>query len=148
MQPISAQTVVVTDANGLDAGEVQVPTPDGSIPAYRAMPASGSKFPVVLVISEIFGVHAYIQDTCRRLARQGYCAVAPLLYGKYGDVSRMTDAQAIIRDVVARASDEEIHVYPDAPHAFHADYRPTFRKEAAEDGWRRMLDRFKQHGLV
>lgn len=44
----------------------------------------------------------------------------------------------------ARAS--EFVVYPDAPHAFHADYRPSFRKDAAEDGWRRALAWFRRHG--
>jgi carboxymethylenebutenolidase len=255
VQPVSAQTIT-TDTTGLTAGNVEVPVPDGRIPAYRAMPASGTKFPVVLVISEIFGVHEHIQDVSRRLAKQGYCAVAPLLYGKYGDVTKMSDNQTIVREVISKVSTDEVNryldatldwagkqskgdtsraaitgfcwggrvtwmyaahnpklkagaawygrlvdssspsdpknpvdiaptltvpvlglygeadqgiplssvermrealgkgksrseivVYPQAPHAFHADYRPSYRKEPAEDGWRRMLAWFKQHGV-
>src|SRR5262245_16480778 len=67
-QPVSAQTIT-TDTQGLEAGEVQVPVPDGQIPAYRALPARGGPFPVVLVVQEIFGVHEHIKDICRRLAK-------------------------------------------------------------------------------
>ena len=68
MQPVSAETIT-TDTNGLDAGEVKVPVADGSIPAYRAMPAQGGPFPTVLVVQEVFGVHEHIKDICRRLAK-------------------------------------------------------------------------------
>ena len=57
VRPIAAQTVLHTDDKGLVAGEVKVPVKDGQIPAYRAMPAKGTNFPVVLVVQEIFGVH-------------------------------------------------------------------------------------------
>src|SRR5580704_7073497 len=73
MQPVSAETIT-TDTNGLDAGEVKVPVADGSIPAYRAMPAQGGPFPTVLVVQEVFGVHEHIKDICRRLAKAGYYA--------------------------------------------------------------------------
>ena len=76
VQPIGAQTIT-TDTNGLEAGEVKIPVKDGEIPGYRAMPAKGSKFPTVLVVQEIFGVHEHIKDLCRRLAKSGYFAVAP-----------------------------------------------------------------------
>ena len=76
VQPIAAQTAITTDAAGLEASEVKIPTQDGSIPAYRAMPASGGPFPVVLVVQEIFGVHEHIKDVCRRLAKLGTLAVA------------------------------------------------------------------------
>jgi len=85
-QPISAQTIT-TDINGLEAGEVKIPVADGEIPAYRAMPAKGKSFPVVLVVQEIFGVHEHIKDLCRRLAKVGYLAVAPELLARQGDVS-------------------------------------------------------------
>jgi carboxymethylenebutenolidase len=250
MQPVMAQTVIQTDTTGLLAGEVKVPVKDGEMVAYRATPAGKAKPPVVLVISEIFGVHEYIKDTCRRLAKAGYCAVAPELFARQGDprqytsipelqdkiISRTPDAQVMsdldatvawaakqggdtnrlaitgfcwggritwlycahnpqvkagvawygrltgtvndftprhpldiagelkapvlglyggldtgipleqvekmeaalkVGSKAARAS--EIHVYDNAPHAFHADYRPSFRKEEAEDGWKRML---------
>jgi carboxymethylenebutenolidase len=245
-----AQTVIQTDTAGLLAGEVKVPVKDGEMVAYRATPAGKNKPPVVLVVSEIFGVHEYIKDTCRRLAKAGYFAVAPELFARQGDprkytsiaelqaniTSKTPDAQVMsdldasvawaakqggdsdrlaitgfcwggrvtwlycahnpqvkagvawygrltgnvnemtprhpldiaadlkapvlglyggldtgipleqvekmeaalkVGSKAARAS--EIHVYDNAPHAFHADYRPSFRKEEAEDGWKRML---------
>jgi carboxymethylenebutenolidase len=255
VQPVSAETIT-TSAEGLTAGEVKVPTKDGEMPAYRAMPAKGADFPVVLVVQEIFGVHEHIKDICRRLARQGYLAIAPELYARQGDVAGMTDIQKIIADVVSKVPDaqvmsdldatvawakknsgntdklavtgfcwggrivwlyaahnkdldagvawygrlvgkpddlhpkqpidvvkdlhapvlglyggadsgipnesveqmqkalkdaeqnSEIVLYPDTPHGFHADYRPTYRKEAAEDGWKRLLDWLKKHGVA
>src|SRR5260221_13761565 len=74
VQPVSAQTIS-TDTNGIEAGEVKVPTPDGQMPAYRAMPVGGGPFPVMLVVQEIFGVHEHIKDLCRRLAKNGYLAI-------------------------------------------------------------------------
>lgn len=254
-QPIAAQTVIKTDGEGLVAGEVKIPVPDGQIPAYRAMPQKGSNFPVVLVVSEIFGVHEYIADTCRRLAKVGYLAIAPELFVRLGDVRKLPDVQTILSTVVAKTPDaqvlsdldatakwaaanggngaklaitgfcwggrivwlyaahnptlkagvawygrltgdkDELHpkqplelagefkapvlglyggadqgipvevvemfqddlktaksrseivVYPDAPHAFHADYRPSYRKGPADDGWKRLQAWFKQHGV-
>jgi carboxymethylenebutenolidase len=254
-QPVMAQTAIKTDSEGLTAGEISVPTADGALPAYRAMPAGGSRLPTVLVVHEIFGVHEYIKDTCRRLAKAGYLAIAAEMYARHGDVSKMANIQDILAGPVAAASDAEhmadldacaawaaknggdparlaitgfcrggrttwlyaahrnglkaavawygaleaaptpkqpkwpldlagelkapvlglyagkdqgisadqiedmsaalkkaggksqIHVYPDAPHAFHADYRPTYRKEAAEDGWQRMLAWFRANGV-
>jgi carboxymethylenebutenolidase len=256
VQPVSAQTIT-TDSNGLTAGEVKIPVKDGEIPAYRAMPAKGGPFPTVVVIQEIFGVHEHIKDVCRRLAKSGYFAVAPALYARQGDVSKMTDNQEIIRTVVSKVPDAqvasdldatvawahrqkqantkklgvtgfcwggrqtwlyaihnphvkaavawygpvagntdelhpkrvmdllpdlkvpllglygaadqgiavadvekvrdeakrlhkkvEIQIYPDTPHGFNADYRPTYRPEPAKDGWKRMLAWFKSHGVA
>jgi carboxymethylenebutenolidase len=254
VQPVSAQTIT-TDTNGLEAGEVKIPAPDGEIPAYRALPAQGGPFPLVLVVQEIFGVHEHIKDICRRLAKLGYFAIAPELYARQGDVSGLTDFQEIFKivgkvpdkqvlsdldaavawskgtgkaddsklaitgfcwggrivwlysahsdklkagvawygrlenpvdelhpkhpiDVVASlkapvlglygAADtgipvasvekmnaalkaagkpSEIILYPDTPHAFLADYRPSYRKDKAEDGWKKMLDWFKKNGV-
>src|SRR5262245_45035387 len=92
VQPVSAQTTT-TDATGLEAGEVKIPVKDGQIPAYRAMPAKSGPFPVVLVVQEVFGVHEHIKDVCRRLAKRGYLAVAPELYARQGDVSKLTNIQ-------------------------------------------------------
>ena len=75
--PIAAQTVIKTDSAGLDAKEIKITTKDGEIPGYAAMPATGSNFPTVLVVQEVFGVHEHIQDLCRRRAKSGYLAVAP-----------------------------------------------------------------------
>jgi carboxymethylenebutenolidase len=254
-QPIMAQTAIKTESEGLTVGEIQVPTTDGPLAAYRAMPAGATNLPTVLVVHEIFGVHEYIKDTCRRLAKAGYMAIAAEMYARHGDVSKMSNIRDILDGPVAAATDAEhmsdldacaawaarnggdparlgitgfcrggrtvwlyaahnpkikaavswygqldgapsanqpkwpvdlaaqikppvlglygakdqgissdeveamsealkksgsksqIHIYPDAGHAFHADYRPTYRKEAAEDGWRRMLAWFKANGL-
>ncbi len=252
--PVMSQTAIVTDAQGLIVGEIKVPTSDGILPAYRAQPSDKKNPPVVLVVHEIFGVHEYIKDVCRRLAKAGYLAIAPELYGRYGDPSQLKNVQDALA-LAAKANDaqvtsdldacvawakadggdvnrlaitgfcrggrtvwlyaahqpqlkaavawygqidgapngnmprwpldvvpelkapvlglyggqdqgipqsdvnamraaiaksggkSEIHVYPDAGHAFHADYRPSYRKEAAEDGWKRMLEWFKGHGV-
>jgi carboxymethylenebutenolidase len=254
-QPVSAETIT-TDTNGLDAGEVKVPVADGSIPAYRAMPAQGGPFPTVLVVQEIFGVHEHIKDLCRRLAKAGYYAIAPELYARQGDPSKISDIQELIKTIVSKVPDSqvmsdldateayakasgkadtarlavtgfcwggrivwlydahnpslkaavawygpidrprtelqpkypidlaadlkapvlglygaadqgipvdsvekmkeacakagktcEIKIYPDTPHGFNADYRPSYRAEAAKDGWQKMLAWFKEHGV-
>lgn len=256
VQPVSAQTIT-TDTVGLTAGEVRIPVPDGEIPAYRAMPASGGPFATIVVIQEIFGVHEHIKDICRRLAKQGYFAVAPALYARQGDPATLTDISEILKTIVAKVPDSEvagdidatvawahtqkqadtarlgvtgfcwggrqtwlyaIHdprlkaavawygplagtpdamrpktvleavtalkvpvlglygaadqgipvsdvealkrelaalpqhceivLYPDTPHGFNADYRPSYRPAAAKDGWQRMLAWFKQHGVA
>src|SRR5262249_24831989 len=94
VQPVSADTIK-TDAAGLTAGEIKIPVKDGAMPAYRAMPDKGGPFPVVLVVQEIFGVHEHIKDICRRFAKLGYLAIAPELYARQGDVSKLTDIQEI-----------------------------------------------------
>ncbi len=255
VQPVAAQTTVATDTTGLTAGEVKVKTKDGDMPAYRAMPANGRNLPTVLVIQEIFGVHEHIKDVCRRFAKAGYLAVAPELYARQGDVSKLANIDEI-RPIVAKVPDaqvmadldasadwaaknggdpaklaatgfcwggrivwlyaahnpklkagvawygrvegppaelqpknpvdlvaeikapvlglyggadpgipndgvermraalkaagkpSEIHTYPEMPHGFHADYRPSYRKEAAADGWKRALDWFRKHGVA
>ncbi|HEY4364390.1 MAG TPA: dienelactone hydrolase family protein [Bryobacteraceae bacterium] len=108
VQPICAQTAIVTDAKGLTAGEVKIPVKDGVIPGYRACPAKGRSFPIVLVVQEIFGVHEHIKDLCRRLAHAGYCAVAPELFSREGDVSKMTDVQQIVNTVVSKVPDADV----------------------------------------
>jgi len=257
VQPVCAQTVITTDANGLTAGEVKIPVKDGEIPGYRAMPATGGPFATVLVIQEIFGVHEHIKDVCRRFAKLGYFAVAPALYSREGDVSGMTDIQEIVGKVVSKVPDAqvaadldataawakgtgkadtaklgvtgfcwggrqvwlytahnpnvkaavawygtitrpktelqptnpidvvsqlkapvlglygaadagipvstveemraalkaagkpgEIVIYPDTPHGFHADYRPTYRPEQAKEGWAKLQAWFKQNGVA
>ncbi|MEY3869035.1 MAG: hypothetical protein RLZZ338_2926, partial [Cyanobacteriota bacterium] len=102
------QAVIKTDNNGLIEGAVKIPVKDGEIPAYRAMPATGNNFPIILVIQEIFGVHAYIQDVCRRFAKLGYLAIAPQLYARQGDVSNLTDIQEIISKVVSKVPDAQV----------------------------------------
>lgn len=109
VQPISAQTKITTDAVGLIEGEVKIPVKDGEIPAYRAMPdKKGKKFPTVLVIHEIFGVHEWIQDVCRRFAKLGYLAIAPSLYARQGDVTQIKEVRDIISNVVSKVPDSQV----------------------------------------
>jgi carboxymethylenebutenolidase len=97
--------VIHTDATGLVAGEVRIPVAGGALPGYAARPQGDGPFPTILVIEEIFGVHEYIRDICRRLAHDGYLAVAPELYARLADLSRMTDVGEIFRDVILKAPD-------------------------------------------
>lgn len=109
VQPIAAQTQITTDTNGLLAGEISIPTRDGrQMAAYRAMPAKGHNYPLVLVIEEIFGVHEHIKDICRRLAKLGYHAIAPDLFMRQGDPSGLTDVQEIISKVIGKVPDSQV----------------------------------------
>lgn len=111
---------IVTDSRGLVAGEVSVPVADGKMPAYRAMPAGPGKYPVVLVVQEIFGVHEHIKDVCRRYAKLGYYAIAPELYARQGDVSTMSDIGQILSTVVAKVPDAQVFADLDAAAAYAA----------------------------
>jgi carboxymethylenebutenolidase len=257
--PVMAQTAIRTPSDGLVVGEVTVPVGSFRMPAYRAAPANKPNAPVVLVLSEIFGVHEYIADTARRFARAGYFAIAPELFVRQGDPTEFGELARLIAEVVSKVPDEQVMadldatvawarnegadaaklavtgfcwggrqtwlyaahnpavkagvawygrlvgpssplqprhpvdvaarlhapvlglygeadtgipldtveqmqtalaggnaaarasrfvIYPEAPHAFHADYRPSFRQGPAEDGWRRCLDWFKTHGVA
>ena len=117
VSPVAAATIA-TDTEGLTTGEVNVPVPDGQIPAYYAMPATDGPFPTVLVVQEIFGVHEHIKDVCRRFAKNGYYAIAPALYARQGDVAAMTDIQKIISDVVSKVPDSQVMADLDATFAF------------------------------
>src|SRR5262249_7990909 len=107
VHPISDDTIT-TDSKGLVAGEVKIPASDGDIPAYRAMPESGSGFPVTLVVQEIFGVHEHIKDICRRFGKLGHMAIAPELYARQGDVSKMPNFNDIISKVVSKVPDSQV----------------------------------------
>jgi carboxymethylenebutenolidase len=106
VQPVTAATIT-TSAEGIDAGEVKVPVGDHSIPAYRAMPKQDGPFPVVLVVQEIFGVHEHIKDICRRFAQLGYFAIAPELYARQGDVSKLSSIDEI-RKIVVQVPDAQV----------------------------------------
>jgi carboxymethylenebutenolidase len=257
--PVVAQTTIKTDSDGLLAGPVTIPVGDFKMPAYRAAPLNKKNAPVVLVISEIFGVHEHIADVVRRFAKRGCFAVAPELFVRQGDAKSYSEISKLIAEVVAKTPDAQVigdldatvawaaqqgaaanrlgitgfcwggrfvwlyaaHnpalkagvawygrlqgdvsainpkraidlvgslkapvlglyggqdggiplssvaamqqalatgspaarrskfvVFPDAPHAFHADYRPSYRKAAAEEGWTLALDWFKNHGVA
>lgn len=105
--PVVAQTAITTDTTGLTAGEVKIPVADGQMTAYRAQPAGAGPFPTVLVIQEIFGVHEYIKDTCRRFAKAGYQAIAPDLYARQGDMSKVTDLQGALA-VAGKVPDAQV----------------------------------------
>jgi carboxymethylenebutenolidase len=108
VQPIQAQTRIITDSNGLTAGEVKIPVSSGEMPAYRAMPdKKNKKFPVVLVVHEIFGVHEWIQDVCRRFAKLGYMAVAPALYAREGEVSTIATSGELNRQIFSKIPDTQ-----------------------------------------
>ncbi len=256
--PVNAQSVIRTPADGLDAGELSVPVHGGNMPAYMAAPAKAGRYPVVIVVPEIFGMHEYQKDICRRLAKAGYVGVTLDPFFRFGDLSKMTEIRAVVAEAnkladpvmladldalvafveqqpkadarkigitgmcrggrsvwmfaahskkikagvswygplnmvpgtmpqtphdvaanlnapvlglyggadtgipvaqVARlqevlkagnkhAQASRFVLYPGAPHAFHSDYRPSYRKEAAEAGWQEMLAWFKAHGVA
>ncbi|RTZ45405.1 dienelactone hydrolase family protein [Candidimonas sp. SYP-B2681] len=106
--PVAAQTAIQTDTKGLVAGEVKIPVADGSVPAYRAAPEGKAVVPVILVVHEAFGVHEYIKDVCRRLAKAGYMAIAPELYSRQGDPSRYTEISRLLSEVVNKVPDAQV----------------------------------------
>lgn len=257
--PVVAQNVITTPSDGLVVGEVTIDVAGFKMPAYRAAPAGGKNLPVVLVISEIFGVHEHIADVAKRFARQGYLAIAPELFVRQGDAGSYGEMAKLMSEVIGKVPDAQVMgdldatvawaaanggdtarlgitgfcwggritwlyaahnpaikagvawygrlvgnataltprhpvelagdlkgavlglygekdggipldtvekmkvalaagsaaakrsefvVYPDAPHAFHADYRPSYRQAAAQDGWARCLAWFKANGVA
>jgi len=117
ISPVFGQTIA-TPSEGLIAGEVKFSAGDVDIPAYRAMPDGGGKFPTVLVIHEIFGVHEHIKDVCRRWAKLGYYAIAPELFARQGDAAAEKDMQKLMADIVAKKPDSEVLSDLDATVAF------------------------------
>jgi carboxymethylenebutenolidase len=106
--PVAA-SVIATDAEGIDAGMVEVPTADGkSMPAYRARPKGKTNAPVILVVQEIFGVHEWVKDVCRRFAKEGWYAIAGELYFRYGNAQAYTDIPKLVTEVVQKVPDSEV----------------------------------------
>jgi carboxymethylenebutenolidase len=116
-RPVSA-AAIVTSGEGLVAGRVRLPSGGVEIGAYRAHPAAGGPFPVVLVVHEIFGVHAYIEDVVRRLAKLGYFAIAPDLYQRQGDPTQLASVDLILSNVVAKVADAQVLSDLDATLAY------------------------------
>jgi carboxymethylenebutenolidase len=133
VQPVAAQTVVTTDAEGLEAGEVKIPVRGGEMPAYRAMPAGGRNLPVALVVQEIFGVHEHIKDVCRRFAKLGYLAVAPSLYFRQGDTTQLKMED--VMKVVARVPDEQVMADLDSTVAWAGSTKKTDGKRVGITGF-------------
>lgn len=105
---LSAQAEpITTDAAGLITETVEIPAADRLIPAFVARPDAKGRFPVVVVISEVFGVHEYIRDICRRLAKLGYVAIATDFFIRAGDPSKVTDF-AEVRRIVGAASEVQV----------------------------------------
>ena len=106
--PIMAQTAIKTSSDGLDTGEGVFKVGDFSVPFFRAAPKGKKNLPVVLVIHEIFGVHEYIADTCRRLAHAGYMAIAPELFARQGDPTMYGNMAKLIAEVVSKVPDAQV----------------------------------------
>ena len=131
VRPVRAEAIR-TDASSLVSGLVEIPAADRGIPAYRARPEGDGPFPVVLVVHEIFGVHEYIRDVCRRLARAGYLALAPDLYVRQGDPTRLASVDAIVGEIVGRVPDAQVMSDLDAAAAWAASDRGDVVGKAAE----------------
>ena len=130
VQPVMSQTMITTPSDGLTAGEVKIKTSDGEMVAYRAMPAKGKNFPCVLVVEEIFGVHEHIKDICRRFAKLGYLAIAPELFARYGDPSKISDMQVLIRDIISKTPDSTVLTDLDSTVAYMKANRGNTKKLA------------------
>lgn len=117
--PVRADAIV-TDAAGLVAGEVSIPVIDGVVPAYRAKPKGVAKAPLIVVVQEIFGVHAFIRDVCRRFAKLGYYAIAPSLYARQGDPARYGAGEVtqLVAGIVSKVPDAQVMDDLDATAAF------------------------------
>lgn len=118
VKPSADAQTITTDTKDLTAGEIKIPTKDGEIPAYRAMPATGKNLPLILVVQEIFGVHEHIKDLCRRYAKLGHIAIAPELYARQGDVSQLKDSSEIVSKIVSKVPDAQVMSDLDASVAY------------------------------
>jgi carboxymethylenebutenolidase len=106
--PVVAQNVIKTDTDGLTAGTVTITVNGQAVPVYRAQPAGKTGLPVVLVISEIFGVHEHIADVARRFAKQGYLALAPDLFVRQGDAVHQPTQADLMKNIIAKTPDNEV----------------------------------------
>jgi len=113
VQPVAAQTIV-TDTAGLVAGEVTIKAGDFDLPAYRARPQGDGRFPIVVVVSEIFGVHEHIADVARRFAKLGYLAVAPELFVRQGDAKAPSDVSTLLATIISKVPDAQVMADIDA----------------------------------
>ncbi|MDF3881590.1 dienelactone hydrolase family protein [Cupriavidus basilensis] len=105
--PVMAQAIK-TDFAGLTAGEVTIASGGFNMPAYRAQPEGKTNLPVILVVSEIFGVHEHIADICRRFAKLGYLAIAPELFARQGDPSSFGTIQELQSKLISKVPDEQV----------------------------------------
>ena len=117
--PVAA-SVISTDTSGIEAGEIKVPTMGGMMPAYRARPKGVAYPPVILVVQEIFGLHEWIRDVCRRFAKEGWYAIAGAHYWREGDPAKYTDISTLVSELVAKVPDSEVMTDLDAEVKFAA----------------------------
>ncbi|MFL6672275.1 MAG: dienelactone hydrolase family protein [Massilia sp.] len=106
--PVAAQTVIKTDTAGLTAGEIRLNVNGTTVPVYRAQPAGKSNLPVILVVSEIFGVHEHIADVARRFAKHGYMALAPQLFVRQGDPSKVENIADLMKNIISKTPDAQV----------------------------------------
>ncbi len=106
-QPVAA-SAITTDTDGLDAGMTSFQTAGLRMNAYRARPAGKRNLPVVIVVQEIFGLHEWVKDICRRYAKAGFYAIAPDLYQRQGDATKVADFKVLINDIVAKVPDAQV----------------------------------------
>jgi carboxymethylenebutenolidase len=118
VRPSLTEAVITTDTKGIIQGPVKMAVPGGWITGYRACPPKAGKLPGVIVVEEIFGVHEHIRDICRRLAKAGYFAVAPELFSRQGDPTKVADVQRIMSDIVAKTPDAQVMADLDATVAW------------------------------
>ncbi|MBL8447894.1 MAG: dienelactone hydrolase family protein, partial [Zoogloeaceae bacterium] len=120
--PVMAATAITTPSEGLSTKQIALPVQGGRLPVYLAQPARATHLPTVLVVQEIFGVHEYIRDVCRRLARQGYLAIAPELYFRQGDPSKLTSIPELQSQIVSQVPDDQVLADLDACAAWAAQH--------------------------
>ena len=119
VQPIMA-SAITTDGSGLEAGGVTIDSNGFAMPAYRARPAGGERLPIILVVSEIFGVHEHIADVARRFARLGYLAIAPELFVRQGDAKAPADIDTLFATIISKVPDAQVASDLDAAVAWAA----------------------------
>jgi carboxymethylenebutenolidase len=106
--PVCAQTLIKTDSAGLRTGTLTLTVNGQAVPVYLAQPEGQSNLPVLLVVSEIFGVHEHIADVARRFAKQGYMALAPDLFVRHGEPAKAASVAELIRDIISKTPDTEV----------------------------------------
>lgn len=106
--PVCAQTMISTDTKGLDAGRMMLEIHGQQVPVYRAQPEGKTNLPVILVVSEIFGLHEHIADVARRFAKLGYLALAPELFIRQGDAGKYPTVAELIKEVVSKVPDAQV----------------------------------------
>ena len=119
--PVSAHTVIATDDAGLRTGWHDIAAGGRMMPVFCAQSESMANPPVLLLISEIFGVHEHIADVARRFARQGYLATAPALFVRHGDPTAVPDIPSLMKGIIAATPDGEVMADLDACVAWAAD---------------------------